>query len=224
MRWFSSDGQATNFIRPSGLGAFTPVEGDFHGSLIQNADGSYTLSFRDSSVHRFSSTGRLLSLVDPIGNQTSLAYDLNGRLISVTDPFGRVLTVTPDANGRVTAISDAFGNVANYTYGASSELMTVSYPDASGYHFSYTTANGNLVLASVTDALGNVLESHTYDAQGRALTSERSMSRKSNRGQACDFCDLWFRFRKRSSLAEVDQLVGCKDHYVTLESLTVKDR
>ena len=52
-------------------------------------------------------------------------------------------------------------------------MLTVSYPDTSGYHFSYTTANSNLVLASVTDALGNVLESHTYDAQGRALTSER---------------------------------------------------
>src|SRR5438876_9301071 len=32
---------------------------------------------------------------------------------------------------------------------------------------------GNYIyLTSVTDALGNVLESHTYDSQGRALTSE----------------------------------------------------
>src|SRR6266567_2135674 len=173
LRLYAPDGQATNFMRSIDSGPLAAVEGDFHGSLAQNGDGSFRVAFKDGSVHRFSSTGKLLSFTDRMGNQTSVAYDINSRVISITDLFGRVLTVTPDANGRVSAISDAVGNIANYTYGASNELLTVSYPDTSGYHFGYTTANGNLVLASVTDALGNVLESHTYDAQGRALTSER---------------------------------------------------
>ena len=173
VRWFAPDGQATNLIRPSGSGSFIPVEGDFHSSVVQNGDGSFTVSFKDGSVHRFSSTGKLLSLADRNGNQTSLSYDINGRLISVTDPFGRVLTITPDANGRVLSISDSIGTAATYAYGASGELLSVTYPDNSAFSFSYTSANGNLVLASVTDAFSNVLESHTYDAQGRALTSEK---------------------------------------------------
>ncbi|HXM51509.1 MAG TPA: Ig-like domain-containing protein [Pyrinomonadaceae bacterium] len=173
VRWFSPDGQATNFVRPSGTGPFSPVEGDFHGSLTQNADGSFTVSFLNGSVHRFNSAGKLLSLADRLGNQTSLSYDINGRLISITDPFGRVLTITPDANGRITSIGDSLGTAASYTYGGSGELLSVTYPDTSKFQFSYTTANSNLVLATVTDALGNVLESHTYDVQGRALTSEK---------------------------------------------------
>src|SRR5205085_5556698 len=57
-------------------------------------------------------------------------------------------------------------------YGGSQELLSVTYPDSSKYQFTYGYANSNLVLTSVSDALGNVLESHTYDSQGRAITSE----------------------------------------------------
>jgi YD repeat-containing protein len=49
-------------------------------------------------------------------------------------------------------------------------LLTATYADNSRFQFVY---DGNYRLTSVADALGNILESHTYDAQGRALTSER---------------------------------------------------
>jgi YD repeat-containing protein len=173
VRWFRDDGQATNFMRATGSGPFAPVEGDFHGLLVQNGDGSFTVSFNDGSVHRFNSTGKLTALVDREGNQTTLAYNTSSRLISITDPFARVLTVTPDTNGRVTSLKDALATVATYTYGSSGELLSVTYPDSSAFHFTYTTANGQLVLATVTDALGNIREAHTYDAQGRAVTSEK---------------------------------------------------
>ena len=32
---------------------------------------------------------------------------------------------------------------------------------------------GSFRLTAVTDALGNIVEAHTYDGQGRALTSEK---------------------------------------------------
>lgn len=35
-------------------------------------------------------------------------------------------------------------------------------------------SGNNIYRTTVKDALNNVLESHTYDAQGRALTSERA--------------------------------------------------
>ncbi|HKR23161.1 MAG TPA: RHS repeat-associated core domain-containing protein, partial [Pyrinomonadaceae bacterium] len=53
-------------------------------------------------------------------------------------------------------------------YGANGELLTVTYPDNSQYVFAY---DGLFRLTSVKDALNNVLESHTYDSQGRGLTS-----------------------------------------------------
>jgi YD repeat-containing protein len=54
-------------------------------------------------------------------------------------------------------------------YGGTNELLSVTYADNSSFNFAY---DGNLRLTTVTDALGNILESHTYDAQGRAITSE----------------------------------------------------
>jgi YD repeat-containing protein len=100
-----------------------------------------------------------------------LSY-VGGKLASVTDPFGRLVTVTTDAGGRVLTLTDSIGKFATYVYGASGELVSVTYADNSKYQFAYTTANNNRVLATVTDALGNILESHTYDVQGRAVTSE----------------------------------------------------
>jgi RHS repeat-associated protein len=173
VRWFSADGQATNFVRATGSGPFSPVERDFHGVLLQNSDNSFTLSFGDGSMHRFNSAGRLTALADRVNNQTTLTYNTSSRLTSITDSFGRVLTVTTDTGGRVSSLKDALAAVATYSYGSNGELLSVTYPDNSAFHFAYTTAHGNLLLATVTDALANIIEAHAYDSQGRAVTSER---------------------------------------------------
>lgn len=167
VRWLKPDGQATNFTGPT---TWTPAEGDFHGSLVRNGGGDFTLTQADGGVHRFSATGKLTALIDRRGNQTTLAYDANGRLSSITDPFGRVLNVTTNSNGRVLSIGDTLGTVATYTYGSSNQLLSVTFADSSAFTFEY---DGGLRLTTVYDALENVVEAHTYDAQGRAITSQR---------------------------------------------------
>jgi RHS repeat-associated protein len=155
------DGRLISFATP-----------DFFGQIIKNQDGSYIVTFKDGHVHSFNSSGKLVSLVDRNGNQTTLTYGGNGNLSSITDPFGRVLFVTTNSNGRVLSISDSLGTIATYTYGSSNQLLTVTYPDNSLYQFSYVPFGTGYVLTTVTDALGNIIEQHDYDSQGRALTSE----------------------------------------------------
>ena len=145
---------------------------DFFGQIARNGDGSYTVTFKDGRVHQFNASGKLISLADRNANQTLLTYDVNGRLSSVTDPFGRVLSVITNSSGLVLSISDSLGSIAAYTYGGSNELLTVTYPDNSGYRFAYTGVPNGLAIASVTDALGNIVEQHDYDSQGRATTSQ----------------------------------------------------
>jgi RHS repeat-associated protein len=165
------DGRAIYLGRPVGSsGVFAPIEKDFHGSLVQNGGTSSTITTTDGSVRQFNSTGKLVSLSDRIGNQTSLAYDSVGKLASVTDPFGRVLSFTTNSNGQVLSISDTMGSIATYTYGTANKLLSVTYADSSAFQFAYD-ANNRLI--TVKDSLGNIVESHTYDGQGRALTSER---------------------------------------------------
>ena len=164
------DGRAIYFGRPLGsLTDFKPVYGDFHATLTQRVDG-FTLLLKGGSVQQFNSAGKLVSLIDRNGNLISLTYANNGVLSSISDQFGRTLTITTDINGLVGTITDVMGIVATYTYGAGRELVSIRYPDNSGFNFSYDT---NQRLTSVTDALGNVLEAHTYDAQGRAVASEK---------------------------------------------------
>ena len=59
------------------------------------------------------------------------------------------------------------GLVASYAYESPGVLAQVTYPDGSGYAFSYT---GNY-LTSVTDLGGTLIERHTYDAQGRCASA-----------------------------------------------------
>src|SRR6185503_20096802 len=54
--------------------------------------------------------------------------------------------------------------------GASNQLLSVTYADNSAFLFAYDT---NLRLTTVIDALGNIVESHSYDSAGRAITSEK---------------------------------------------------
>ncbi|MFN2497739.1 MAG: DUF6765 family protein [Pyrinomonadaceae bacterium] len=165
------DGRAIYLGRAVGSsGVFAPLERDFHGSLAQNGGSGATVTTTDGSVRQFNSLGKLSSLADRIGNQTTLTYSNGGKLAAVTDPVGRVLSFTTNSNGQVLSISDTMGTIATYTYGAGNQLLSVTYADNSALQFAY---DGNLQLTAVTDALGNVIESHSYDGQGRAITSER---------------------------------------------------
>jgi RHS repeat-associated protein len=173
IRYIAADGAVTFFGRMNTSEPFKAIQKDTHNQIIQNADGTYSLTLSNGMVHQFNSSGKLTALKDRNNNQTNLIYDNNGRLSTVTDAVGRTLTFTTNGSGRVTSISDTVGTIANYTYGTSQELLSVTYQDNSKYQLSYTTANSMLMLATVKDALGNILETHEYDAQGRATTSER---------------------------------------------------
>jgi YD repeat-containing protein len=152
------DGRLVNFATP-----------DFFGQMVKNGDGSYTVTFKDGRVHQFNSAGKLVSQTDRQGNQTTLGYNSSGSLISITDPFGRILSITTNVSGRVLSISDTIGTIATYTYGSDQVLLSVTYADNSRFQYSYTLG---LLLTTVTDALGNIVEHHDYDSQGRATTSE----------------------------------------------------
>ncbi|MGH9970159.1 MAG: hypothetical protein ACREBG_20520 [Pyrinomonadaceae bacterium] len=95
---------------------------------------------------------------------------MSGKLSSATDPFGRTLSFLTNMNGRVISVADATGIIADYTYGSGGQLLSVTYADNSRYQFS---CDGSFRLTSVTDALGNILEAHSYDGQGRASSSEK---------------------------------------------------
>lgn len=165
-------GRSVYFGRKTAAEPFLPLQApDFRGQIVKNADGSYTYSLPDGSAHQFNAAGKLIMLADRNNNQTLLAYDANGKLSTVTDPYGRALTFTHGSYG-VATISDSTGVVATYSYNWLKWLLSVTYADNSRLDFTYGYFNDYPII-NVKDALGNILEAHTYDSSGRALTSER---------------------------------------------------
>lgn len=168
------DGRAVFFARPSTSEPYVPKAApDTRAQIVRNADNSYTLTFKDGRVHRFNDAGKLLATVDRNGNRTNLTYDANGKLVTITDAMGRALTLSYGGNGLASSIGDGMGTVATYEYWIFGVLRSVTYPDGSKFVFAETIIGNAFFLTTVKDALDNVLELHTYDAQGRALTSER---------------------------------------------------
>jgi uncharacterized protein RhaS with RHS repeats len=171
------DGRGRGFVFGAvATNVFDSASPGFKGQFIKNTDNTYTLTFKDGRSRKFGTTGKLLWLKDRNGNQTTLNYT-SGVLTSVTDPFSRTLSFSYGSNGAVSDISDSTGTIATYEYyTGTTNLKTVTYGDGSKYKFEYTTVTiggvTNTFLATVKDALDNVLETHAYDSSGRATTSE----------------------------------------------------
>ena len=167
------DGRAVYFARDSVGAPFDALTTlGLYGQIVKNVDNSYTLTFRDGSVHQFNSNGKLTSFADPNGNTITLTLNGSGNPTTITDASGRTVTLTYDSQSKIATISDSLGTIATYARLSLNRLSSVTYGDGSKFQFTYVASGNNLYISTVKDALNNVLESHTYDTQGRALTSE----------------------------------------------------
>jgi YD repeat-containing protein len=118
-------------------------------------------------------TGVLTSITDRNGNVTQLSYDTSNRLTTVADPAGRHIYFNygSSSTNLVSTVTTDFGMTLSYTYDTNGRLTQVTKPDNTTVSFAYDS-NSNII--TVTDSNGKVLESHTYDASGRGLTSSRA--------------------------------------------------
>ncbi|PYS73982.1 MAG: hypothetical protein DMF69_03270, partial [Acidobacteria bacterium] len=125
------DGGAIYFSRASTSDAFIPRHrSPGYRDVVKNVDNTYTLTFRDGSVHQFNTSGKLVSFSDRNGNTNSLTYT-GANPTSLTDASGRTITFGYDGYGLIGSMSDSTGTIATYTHSFWGRLTEVAYADGS---------------------------------------------------------------------------------------------
>jgi len=143
-------------------------------ATLTRDDTYWTLTFQNGEKRLFSVlSGSLVSIIDRNGNTTQLSYDATNRLTTVADPAGRHLYFGyPDSSSfLVTSVTSDFGVSLTYTYDGQGRLTQVARPGQTTLNFEY---DSNSLITAVKDAQGKILEAHTYDSNGRGLTSTRA--------------------------------------------------
>ncbi len=157
-----------------------PTGSSTRGTLTGSESTGYSYRQAGSSVVRLyggSGSHHFLGLQDTrTSRQVTITYDASGTPTAVADSFGAwACTITADASHRITqiAVNGRSDLVWNYAYDASGNLTTVTLTGTTNAWrtYGYVQAGSGWYLASIADALGNLLEQHAYDASGRAVTS-----------------------------------------------------
>jgi RHS repeat-associated protein len=164
------DGGAQYYFDDNADGVYQAVLPYSIESWVETIAGGYRRRFRAGGQEDYDSSGRIVSVTEASGVVTSYSRDGQGRLSSVSR-LGRSITIAyADASSRPWQLLDGSGGLlAIYEYGSGNLLEAVTYPDGSGFRYTYDASNRVL---SVMDLEGKWIEGHTYDGSGRALTSE----------------------------------------------------
>jgi YD repeat-containing protein len=177
VKYLRADGSVWSFA-PISLGTTSiykaAAPADDTTTTITNGTPSWTLTTKSGEKRLFdSTTGALMSIVDRNGNATILAYDSSNRLTTVTDAAARHLYFHyPDSSSTlVSSVTSDVGLSTAYAYDSQGRLTQFTKPDNTSISFEY---NAQSLITAVKDYDNKILESHTYDAVGRGLTSSRA--------------------------------------------------
>ena len=123
---------------------------------------------QDVATFTYDAQGNLATIKNALGHVTSITrYDVHGRPLSVTDPNGLVTTLAYDARGRLTS-RDVGGEATSYAYDAVGNLVKITVPDGSFLAYSYDAAHR---LIGISDRLGNRI-AYTLNAVGKRVKEE----------------------------------------------------
>jgi YD repeat-containing protein len=140
---------------------------DTHGNLLSrtspapdgNTPGSTTRFTYDSS-------GQLLTITDPLNNQTTMTYYPTGLLHTITDQQQNTTSYEYDARGNRTRVTDAAQNQTQFQYDSMNRLTIVTYPDQSTAQFGYDHRGRR---TSVTDQ-NQKTTTYAYDDADRLIS------------------------------------------------------
>ena len=168
--------QSSSIDRPDGGQGFatTTYSYDKSGNItrIQTATGGEILREYDAVDRLIAETHR--EKASGIHNRTLFSYDKAGNLVGITDSLGRRTVIEYDLLNREIRRIEKDGSVTRSFYDGNGRLSKVVRPnqynaqadDGAGYQYTY---NHRGQVLTVVGPDGHVLQTNTYDADGRLL-------------------------------------------------------
>jgi YD repeat-containing protein len=199
-----NDGKEYNFKLSAGLWVADADVPDRLEELKNSAGArtGWRYTTADKSIETYTAFGQLTAIADRTGLAQTLTYSdastpvaiapTSGLLIRVTDSVGRQLNFTYDANSRLSTMTDPDEGLYLYAYDANNHLVSVTYPDTTPadstdnpkktyVYGSDTGETVNTAGISQPHALTGIIDenriryaTYTYDAQGRAISTEHA--------------------------------------------------
>ena len=151
-------------------------DADVNFRLTQTGSG-WSLVTDQDETETYDASGHLTSYANRGGQLTqTFTRDAQGRLVTVTDSFGRTLSFAfaSGSSPLVTQMTAPDGGVYTYGYDGSSRPVSVTYPGGSQRQYLYENATFPTNLTGIIDENGNRYATYTYDASGRATSSQHA--------------------------------------------------
>lgn len=143
--------------------------------LAGSTEAGFTLTLPSQTREKFNGSGRLESVADRNGNETTLAYNGSGKLETITDPTGRKITLTYNAEGLVEKAKDPMSHEVKYAYeGKTLKSVTLPGEASPSWQFKYDASRR---MTQITDGRGGKT-TNEYDASNRVIAQTDPMERK----------------------------------------------
>ncbi|MFJ4796331.1 DUF6531 domain-containing protein [Kitasatospora purpeofusca] len=156
----AEDGSQTDYAVQAD-GSLNPTRPYVHSKLQKTADG-YRLTTPEQRQLLFDAGGRLTAMRDAAGIGLSMAYT-DGRLTGITDAAGHNVALGYTGT-LLTAVALPGGRTVAYQY-TGDRLTGVTDLRGKTTTYGYNATSG--LLTTVTDPLGHVVTTNTYDGNGR---------------------------------------------------------
>lgn len=178
-------------INETGRGLFFKKVGDGHyagafkeKSTVKLENGHYVWQRLDGSRFIFNQKHLLIRIDDGVGNCQYLACDNGNHLTDIADSTTNyLLHFHYHQQGRLHYISgkgsEDHPNLVwvIYDYDEKGNLISATYPDESGFNYTYTDTNDVHNLTEKRDKTGKFLSSWSYDNKDRAIKNKTNDSK-----------------------------------------------
>jgi YD repeat-containing protein len=173
---------SVNIIRSNGVAHSYVKSGEKWHSLDDDAGileqvNDVNVAWRyhlEEVTEEYSRDGKLLSITASNGMKQELFYDATSGLLSrVKDATGRELVFSYTGN-QISSVTVDGNKTTSYTYNSLGLITTVTRPDNTTRIYHYEDSRFPAALTGITDERGKRYATWTYDAQGRAISSEHA--------------------------------------------------